>query len=185
MPTHKSNSFKAFEAERERSNPMVATLASRLVDIRKRNIAECLSDIEGSAHKLELVKTFNGIDFIDDAHANNVNAVWLSLDNMTKPCIWINQINDPDLITDELKKIMSEKVKAVILQSVYNREVYVRFAETGIPIFTEMNMEDAVRQAFYACEKNYAVLYSPGVKGPNQMTIREMGAKFQAAVAQL
>ena len=63
MPTQKTNSFSLFEREREKDNPMVATWASRLVNIRKKNIAASLSDFEGSSHKLERVKTINTIDF--------------------------------------------------------------------------------------------------------------------------
>ena len=46
MPTQKTNSFSLFEREREKDNPMVATLASRLVNIRKKNIAASLSDFD-------------------------------------------------------------------------------------------------------------------------------------------
>jgi len=185
MPTHKNNSFKAFEAERERSNPMVAALASRLVDIRKQNIVKSLSDYQGSSHSQQLVKTFNGVEFIDDARATNLTAVWFALENMNKSCVWINSINDAELITDNFMRNLEGKVKAIVLLSVYSTAVFERFAQLDIPVFAEMNMEDAVRQAFYACEKNYVVLYSPGVHGNEQATYRDRGDKFQEAVAQL
>lgn len=187
MPTHKTNNFKAFEADRERSNPMVASLASHLVEIRKKNIARSLSDYQGSAHSQELVKCLSGIDFVDDARSTNVTSVWFALENMTKPCVWINNINNPEDITEDLLKIISQKVKVIVMQGVYNTQVFERFAEANpdIRIFAEMNMEDAVRQAFYACEKNYVVLYSPGVHGMANQSYRERGEKFQDAVAQL
>lgn len=185
MPTHKTNNFSLFEKEREKANPMVATLASRLVNIRKKNIAASLSDFEGSSHKLERVKTLKDIDFIDDSRSTNPNSVWYALQSMTKPTVWITGIDEVEKLTSDLMEQISAHVKAVVLQGVYNTDLYDFLAQLDIPVFVEMNLEDAVRQAFYACDRNYAVLFSPGVNGTAQMTYRERGDKFQAAVGQL
>ncbi|MBP5206506.1 MAG: hypothetical protein J6Z44_06935, partial [Bacteroidales bacterium] len=75
MASSKNNSFRLFEQEREYANPMVATLANRLIDIRKKDLAASLSDFEVSAHKLQKVKTLNQNDFIDDARSTNTNSV--------------------------------------------------------------------------------------------------------------
>ncbi len=185
MPTNKTNNFSLFEREREYANPMVAAITSNLVNIRKKNIAASLSDFEGSAHKLEHVKSLNNIDFIDDSSSVNPTAVWFALQSMTKPTVWITNIASVERITDDLIESVQEKVKAIVMQGVYNTEVYERFASLGLPVFVEMNLEDAVRQAFYACDGGYAVLFSPGVNGTAQETYRERGDKFQDAVAQL
>lgn len=87
--SNKSNSFSLFEQEREKANPLVATLNSRLVNLRKKNIADSMSDFAGNAHKLEHIKTINSIEFIDDAYSKNANAVWFSLSSMSKPTVWI------------------------------------------------------------------------------------------------
>lgn len=185
MPTNKTNNFTLFEQERETANPMVATLASRLVNIRKKNIAASLSDFEGSSHKLERVKTINNISFIDDSRSTNITAVWYALQSMTKPTVWITNLDNVENFTEDLEKLIGEKVKAIVLQGVYNTEVYGYLTSFGIPVYVEMNIEDAVRQAYYACDSNYAVLFSPGVNGTAQQTYRERGDKFQEAVGQL
>ena len=185
MPTQKTNSFSLFEREREKDNPMVATLASRLVNIRKKNIAASLSDFEGSSHKLERVKTINTIDFIDDSRSTNVNSVWYALQSMTKPTVWITSIDNVEKISEDLVEQVRQHVRAIVLQNVYNTDVYNFLSSLDIPVYVEMNCEDAVRQAFYACDKNYAVLFSPGVNGTPQMTYRERGDKFHEAVGQL
>ena len=185
MSTNKTNNFSLFEKEREYANPMVAAITSNLVNIRKRNIAASLSDFEGSAHKLEHVKTLNNIDFIDDSRSVNANSVWFALQSMTKPTVWITNISSVDRITDDLMETIEAKVKAIVIQGVYNTDVYERFSSLGIPVFVEMGLEDAVRQAFYACDNGYAVLFSPGEKNAAQETYRERGEKFQEAVGQL
>ncbi len=185
MPTNKTNSFRLFEQERDRSNPMVATLADRLIEIRKKNIAASLSDFEGSAHKLQKVKTLQRVDFVDDARSTNPNSVWFSLQSMTKPTVWITNIDKVENITDELLEEVGEKVKCVVMQGVYNTDVYDRFAELGLPVYVEMNMEDAVSQAFYACDGGYTVLFAPGAAATQGLSYREKGQQFQNAVAQL
>lgn len=184
MPA-KTNNFGLFEQERERNNPMVATLSNRLVELRKKNLAVSLSGFEGSSHKLEHFKTLNGVDFIDDARSTNINAVWFALQSMKKPTVWITNIDSVDNLTDELQRTIGEKVQAIVIQGVYNTDVYEYFASLDKPVYVEMNLEDAVSQAYYACEKGYVVLYSPGVNSGTQQTYQEKGKKFQNAVGQL
>jgi UDP-N-acetylmuramoylalanine--D-glutamate ligase len=185
MPTKKNNSFRLFEQARETANPRVGTLSEQLIRLRQKNIAESLSDFEGSAHKLEHIKSFSGVDFIDDARSNTANAVWYSLQSMTKPTVWITNIDSPDLLTDDILAEASQKVKEVVLQGVYNIDVYQKIAELGIPVMMTMSMEDAVNHAFYSCQKGDQVLYAPGIHGNGQITYRERGDRFKAAVAQL
>jgi UDP-N-acetylmuramoylalanine--D-glutamate ligase len=185
MPTKKNNSFRLFEQARETSNPRVGTLSEQLIRLRQKNIAESLSDFEGSAHKLEHIKSFSGVDFVDDARSNTSNAVWFSLKSMTKPTVWITNIDTPELLTDDILTEVKEKVKEVVLQGVYSLDVYQKIAELGIPVMMTMSMEDAVNHAFYACQKGDLVLYAPGIHGTGQITYRERGDRFKAAVAQL
>ena len=185
MPTKKTNSFRLFEQAKETYNPRVGTLSDQLIKLRQRNIAESLSDFEGSAHKLEHVKSFSGVDFIDDARSTNANAVWYSLQSMTKPTVWITNIDSPDLLTDDILRETRQKVKEVVLQGVYNIDVFQKIAEMGVPVMMTMSMEDAVNHAFYTCQRGDVVLYAPGIHGNSQITYRERGNRFKASVAQL
>ncbi len=185
MPIKKTNSFRLFEQEKEVSGPRVGTLSESLIKLRQKNIAESLSDFEGSAHKLEVVKTFSGVTFINDARSTNANAVWYSLQTMNKPTIWITNIDNPETLTDDIMAEVAKKVKAVVLQGVYNLDVFQKLAIKEIPVVMQMSMEDAVNYAFYACKKDDVVLYTPGVHGDSNITYRERGNMFKAAVAQL
>ena len=185
MPTKKTNSFRLFEQAKETYNPRVGTLSDQLIKLRQRNIAESLSDFEGSAHKLEHVKSFSGVDFIDDARSTNANDVCNSLQSKTKPTVWITNIDSPDILTDDILKETRQKVKEVVLQGVYNIDVFQKIAEMGVPVMMTMSMEDAVNHAFYTCQRGDVVLYAPGIHGNSQITYRERGNRFKASVAQL
>ena len=183
--TKKTNSFRLFEQAKETSNPRVGTLSEQLIRLRQKNIAESLSDFEGSAHKLEHVKSFAGVDFIDDARSTNANSVWYSLQSMTKPTVWITNIDSPDILSDDILNEAKKKVKEVVLQGVYNIDVYQKIAELGLPVMMTMSMEDAVNHAFYSCQRGDTVLYAPGIHGNSQITYRDRGDRFKASVAQL
>jgi UDP-N-acetylmuramoylalanine-D-glutamate ligase len=104
---------------------------------------------------------------------------------MTKPTVWITNIDSPELVTDDILSEIRQKVKEVVLQGVYNIDVYQKIAEMGVPVMMTMSMDDAVNHAFYACQKGDVVLYTPGVHGNSQITYRERGERFKASVAQL
>ena len=181
MPTKKNNSFRLFEQARETANPRVGTLSEQLIKLRQRNIAESLADFEGNAHKLEHVKSFSGVDFVDDARSTTANAVWYSLQSMTKPTVWITNIDTLDALTEDVLTEVKSIVKEVVLQAGGDQ----RLAELGVPVTMTMSMEDAVNHAFYSCQKGDMILYAPGIHGNGQITYRERGDRFKAAVAQL
>ncbi len=185
MATNKTNNFRIFELEKSFDNPMAASVNERLIELRKRNIAQTLAAFQGCGHKLEQVKSINGIEFIDDASSTNADATWFSLQRMNKPTVWITNFNNLQQINDDLLNTIYEKVKYIVLQGVYSSEVYAFLEDLDIPFSIEMNMEDAVRQAFYACEKGYAILYSPCSASTNGETSDERGRSFKVAAAQL
>ena len=61
----------------------------RLVNLRHQHIRDIMSDYIHVSGRMEYVATVCGVDFINDTKADNLNAVWYSLESMTKPVIWI------------------------------------------------------------------------------------------------
>jgi UDP-N-acetylmuramoylalanine--D-glutamate ligase len=171
-----------FQTARDRA----ATLSQNLIRLRNESLQETLSDFENSEHKLEFVKTIEGVDFINDSRATNANAVWFAMENMLQPIIWITNMNSVDLITDDLKQIIHEKVKIVVIQGVYNTAMEDFFKRMNKDVYSVMGLEDAVRTAFYAGSSDETVLFAPGtVSAGMYRTYRERGEKFKEAVAQL
>ncbi|MCQ2270300.1 MAG: hypothetical protein MJZ52_03615 [Bacteroidales bacterium] len=185
MGANKNIGYNNFPTTDNRTS-MAAALAGKLLHARNESLNESMSDFEGSANHLELVKTINDIDFINDSRSTNVNAVWFALESMTKPTTWIMSIDNREVITDELIDIVNEKVKHIIILGVYNPEIYDFFADLGKEVDFSMNMEDAVRTSFYASAGGDAVLFAPGTTSFGMYrTYRERGDKFKEAVAQL
>ena len=70
-------------------NSMAASMSGRVLDLRKEGIRESLQSFEGVEHRLEFVQEVNGITFINDSKATNVNSVWYALECANAPVIWI------------------------------------------------------------------------------------------------
>ena len=171
-----------FETVRDRAT----TLSQNLIQIRSESLQESLSDFENSEHTLEFVKNIEGVDFINDSRATNANAVWFAIENMTQPVIWITNMNSVETITEDLKQLIREKVKIVVIQGVYNTVLEDFFKRMNKDVYAVMNLEDAVRTAFYAGSTGETILFSPGVVSAGMYrTYRERGERFKEAVAQL
>lgn len=185
MAAHKNIGYNVFPTTDNRSS-MAAALAGKLINARNESLNESMSDFEGSSNKLELVKTIEGIDFINDSRSTNINAVWFALESMTKPTTWIMSIDDRDNISDELVEVVKDKVKHIVILGVYNPEIFDFFVEMGKDVDFTMNMEEAVRTAYYAAAAGDVILFAPGtISFGMYRTYRERGEKFKEAVAQL
>ena len=184
-PQTRTGMFQAlsnFKFARDRA----ATLSQNLISLRNNSLQDLLSDFENSEHKLELVKTIEGVDFVNDSRATNANAVWFALESTHQPIIWITNMSSVDLITDDLKKLILEKVKIIVIQGVYSSALEDFFKRMNKDVYAVIDLEDAVRTAFYAGSAEETVLFSPGVASSGKhRTYRERGEKFKEAVAQL
>lgn len=183
MNNPKSNMY---QYDKETSSSMAAGLNKNLVNIRNQNLKKVLAEFEGGGHKLEYVKSIKDVDFIDDSCSTTANAVWYALESMHRPVTWIMNISDLDVITESLLECIEEKVKKIVIQGVYNSEIIDFFTGLGKEVFFAMNLEDAVRSAFYACDQGDVILFSPGAPSDGfYPTYKERGDKFQDAIAQL
>lgn len=167
-------------------NSMAAGVASKLVDIRKESIKQCLSDFQNIEHRLEPVATIHGIDFINDSKATNVNSTWYALESMTKPVIWIVGGLDKGNDYSKLREIVAEKVKAVICLGISNGPLIEAFAGVVEEIYETQSMDDAVHWGYKLGEDGEAVLLSPACASFDLFkNYEDRGNQFKLAVKRL
>lgn len=70
-------------------NLLMATAAAKLAGVTKSAIVETISSFTGVSHRLELITTINGIDYINDSKATNYDAAEVGLDSVKSPVILI------------------------------------------------------------------------------------------------
>lgn len=167
-------------------NTMAAGIAANLVEIRKENIRESLSDFKNIPHRLEFVGKVNDIEFINDSKATNINSTWYALDTVKGPLVWIvggiDKGNDYSLI----EKMVADKVTAIVCLGKDNRKIIEAFEDIIEPIEEASSAKEAVYKAYYLARPGETVLLSPACASFDLFdSYEDRGNQFKAAVKSL
>jgi len=159
-----------------------STLENKLVQARKENMRR-LGDIE---HRLEFVDEVNGVEYINDAKACDINSTWYSIDCMERPVVWIvcaSQYGDNDELFDEIDY---SKLRAVIVLGGKVDEL-VQFIGERIELVGRVNtMIEAVAHATLMAEQGDAVLFPPACSDFEHFkNYKESGQQFRKAVREM
>ncbi len=186
--THFSMSINelALQGKHNIYNSMAAGIAGRIFDIRKEVVRESFSDFENIEHRLEVVTSVHGIEFINDSKATNVNSTWYALESMEKPTIWIAGGVDKGNDYSELLDLVKRNVKAIVCMGVDNKKIIEAFRE-AVPVIVETaSAEEAVQTAYRLGKQGDAVLFSPACASFDLFeNYEDRGRKFKAAVRNL
>ncbi len=164
-------------------NSMAASLAARIVDIRKDIIRESLEDFENAEHRLEFVASINGIEFINDSKATNVNSTWYALESMQKPTVLILGGQDKGNNYEELVDLVKEKVKAIVCLGVDNKKIIKAFKGTVENIVEASSAGEAVAMSYKLASKGDVVLLSPACASFDMFqNYEDRGVQFKSAV---
>ena len=167
-------------------NAMAATLAAQLLKVRKDFIKESLENFEGAEHRLEFVAKINGVEFINDSKATNVNATFYALECMDNTTIWIVGGVDKGNDYTDLLPLVREKVKAIICLGIDNEKIKDTFASVVDIIVETVGAEEAVKVAQKLSEKGDVVLLSPACASFDLFeNYEDRGRQFKNAVKNL
>ncbi|MCE3258564.1 MAG: UDP-N-acetylmuramoylalanine--D-glutamate ligase [Bacteroidetes bacterium] len=167
-------------------NSMAASLAARIVDVRKEIIRESLQDFQNIEHRLEFVASINGIEFINDSKATNVNSTWYALESMQKPVIWVCGGQDKGNDYNELTELVKAKVKAIVCLGKDNKKIVEAFKGVVDVIVETDNAADAVAASYKIGKKGDVVLLSPACASFDLFqNYEDRGMQFKAAVRSL
>lgn len=176
----------ALKGKHNVQNSLVAGIAGRLVELRKESIRESLSDFTNVEHRLEFVAKVNGIEFINDSKATNINATWYALESMNAPTVWIVGGVDKGNDYDELLALVKEKVKAIICLGKDNEKIKEVFGEVVETIVETQSPMEAVAFSYQLAKKDETVLLSPACASFDLFeNYEDRGQQFKNAVRAL
>ncbi|MGF1677271.1 MAG: UDP-N-acetylmuramoyl-L-alanine--D-glutamate ligase [Rivularia sp. (in: cyanobacteria)] len=150
--------------EHNLQNLLLSIAAARLAGIEKQAIHQAISEFAGVPHRLEHIRSYEGIDFINDSKATNYDAAEVGLASVKSPVIliaggaakegedkpWINKIK--------------EKAAAVLLIGDAAPMFAKRLQEEGYSNYEDVGtMQKAVTHGFKLAKQHDAtvVLLSP------------------------
>ncbi len=166
-------------------NVLAAAAAAHLAGAPRSAIADALRDYAGMAHRLEWVRTLNGIDFINDSKGTNVGALEKSLQSVTRPVILIAGGKDKAGDFAPLAALLKSRVKHMVLIG----ETKTKFRQILNGSFSYEDAEtlkDAIDKAYTKAEAGDVVLLSPACASFDMFTdYEDRGNQFKTHVYEL
>ena len=143
------------------ANSLAASIASKILHISNENIRNSLMTFQAVQHRLENVTEIDGVTFINDSKATNVNAAYYALESMTKPTVWILGGTDKGNDYTEVEDLVKRKVKAIVCLGIDNHKIIDFFKDKKELIYSTSSMEEAVKVSKSLVKFGDAVLLSP------------------------
>ena len=142
-------------------NAMAAALATLAAGVEPRVIKRSIYDFSPVEHRLEPAGERNGIRWINDSKATNVDSVWYALESMQQPTVWIAGGTDKGNDYTPLKEFARRKVKALICMGLDNAKLKRDF-DGIIPVIEDCSsLDEAMRAAERHATEGDTVLLSP------------------------
>ena len=167
-------------------NATCAIIVARSLDIKDADIQKGLDTFVNDPHRLEWVANINGVDYINDSKATNVDSSFYALQAMEKPIVWIAGGTDKGNDYSPLKQLVEEKVKALICLGKDNQKLVENFSPVLKNMEETTGAKEAVERARYYAENGDVVLLSPACASFDLFkNYMDRGDQFKAAVLEL
>lgn len=142
-------------------NAMAAALAALAAGVAPDRIRRSIYAFAPVEHRLEPVRETDGVLWINDSKATNVDSVWYALESMKRPVVWIAGGTDKGNDYEPLKAFAREKVHTLVCMGVDNRKLVESFTGVVPEVISTASLDEAMEAARRAARPGDAVLLSP------------------------
>jgi len=97
------------------SNVLAATATALLAGVPVASVKTALKEFKGLAHRLEFVRDLNGVKYINDSKATNLESMQAGLDSFQRPLILIAGGRAKENDFQRIQKTIGQRVKKMIL----------------------------------------------------------------------
>lgn len=167
-------------------NALFAVQTAQALGISDEAIRAGLKSFINVPHRMERIAEINGVQYINDSKATNVDAVFFALDAMTAPVVWIVGGQDKGNDYEPLRQLVRQKVRAIVCLGVDNAKI-VEFFGSDVADITETNSaETAAYAAMQWAQPGDAVLLSPACASFDLFrNYEDRGDQFREAVLKI
>ena len=164
-------------------NTMAAISAALALGVGFDKVKAGVKTFKNAPHRLEKVGEINGVGFINDSKATNVDAVYYALEGFNVPLVWIAGGLDKGNDYNQISSLVKEHVRALVCLGKDNSKLKAFFGEL-LPLVEETaSMEAAVEKAFSMAEVGDVVLLSPACASFDLFkNYEDRGHQFRQAV---
>ena len=142
-------------------NAMAAALAALAAGVSPTRIRRSIYAFSPVEHRLEPVKEAEGVLWINDSKATNVDSVWYALESMTRPTVWIAGGTDKGNDYAPLMDFARQKVHTLICMGLDNQKLIDSFTGVVGEVISTASLDEAMQAARRVARAGDVVLLSP------------------------
>jgi UDP-N-acetylmuramoylalanine--D-glutamate ligase len=156
---------------------------ARLIGLKDEEIQLGLKTFINQPHRLEIVRKLNGVTYINDSKATNVDSVYYALQSMQTPIVWMVGGIDKGNEYESLIPLVHDKVKAIVCLGIDNKKLLDFFGDKVATIIDANDLQTAVDASFQIANDGDSVLLSPACASFDLFNnYMDRGDKFRNAV---
>lgn len=166
-------------------NQLAVLKVAKALGISEDICFKVFKNFRGIEHRLEFVREIDGVEFINDSKATNVDSVRWALQNINKSIILLAGGRDKGADFSLIKDLVSKKVKAMILFGEAAEKMEKAFRDS-VDILMAKDIQDATEKAFRLAKRGDCVLLSPMCASFDMFNdYQHRGRVFKEIVAQV
>lgn len=144
-------------------NALAAVLLTMLVGIDKESVKKALTTFSGVEHRIETVKTVDGVTYINDSKGTNPDSTIKAIETMTKPTVLILGGYDKGGSFDSLFEAFTDNIKHTVFIGVTRNALEETAKKYNWHNYTNVSgsFKDGVLEAKKQAKQGYNVLLSP------------------------
>ncbi len=150
----------SLRGEHNYSNICAVITILKLLKIENEIIISALKEFPGVEHRLEFVRELDGVKYINDSKATNVDAVWYALQSFSEPINLILGGTDKGNDYNKIKNVVIENVKKIYAIGASAEKVFTFFSKFK-PVIKVESFEECLLLARKEAVEGEIVLLSP------------------------
>ncbi|WP_144112222.1 UDP-N-acetylmuramoyl-L-alanine--D-glutamate ligase [Paraburkholderia sp. BCC1886] len=143
------------------ANALAAYALTRAIGLPGAPLLHGLREYRGEAHRVELIASIEGIDYVDDSKGTNVGATVAALDGLAQRIVLIAGGDGKGQDFEPLAAPVTRWCRAVMLIGRDAPQIRAALQDTGIALTDHATLEAATLAATALAEPGDAVLLSP------------------------
>ncbi|MFT4176650.1 MAG: UDP-N-acetylmuramoyl-L-alanine--D-glutamate ligase [Luteolibacter sp.] len=166
-------------------NVMASLAACSALGVPAHLMKEALHGYAPPPHRCELIRTLDGVEYLNDSKATNLHALESALRSQTRPVVLIAGGKEKGLDYSPVLPLLKQKAIATVTFGQIARPLSTLFSE-AVPSQAVVTLEDAVNVAREQAPRGATILLSPGTSSFDQFSSYEQrGNVFRDLVHQL
>jgi UDP-N-acetylmuramoylalanine--D-glutamate ligase len=143
------------------ANALAAYALARAIGLPGAPLLHGLREYRGEPHRVELIASIDGIDYVDDSKGTNVGATVAALDGLAQRVVLIAGGDGKGQAFEPLAAPVMRWCRAVMLIGRDAPQIRAALEHSGVAMTDHATLEDATRAATALAQPGDAVLLSP------------------------